>query len=223
MQIEFSATTRVHQGTGASRRLRRAGRVPGVLYGGNHKALSIDLDHNEIFHHLKLEAFHASILSMTLDGKKQPVLLRDVQMHAYKRQIIHLDFQRVEADQKVHVKVPLHFVNAESAPGVKLQGGIVSHVMNDVEVSCLPADLPEFIEVDLKELSAGKSLHTSDLVMPKGVERVAHRGEDPVVATILLPRGTGTEEAAAGEEQAAAAPAAAPAAPAPSKTADKKG
>lgn len=221
MEIEFNATTRMHQGTGASRRLRRTGRVPGILYGGDDKPLPIDLDHNELFHHLKLEAFHASILSMKLDGKKQQVLLRDIQMHAYKRQIIHLDFQRVEANQKVHVKVPLHFINAESAPGVKLQGGIVSHVMNDVEVTCLPADLPEFIEVDLKELTAGHSLHVSDLQLPNGVERALHRGEDPVVATILMPRGTGTEEEAAAGEAPAAAPAAA--APAPAKAADKKG
>lgn len=221
MQIEINASKRVKQGTGASRRLRRTGRVPAILYGGEQGAEPIELDHNEIYHNLKLEAFHASVLSMTLDGRKQSVLLRDVQMHAYRSQIVHLDFQRVEANRKIHVKVPLHFVNAESAPGVKLQGGIVSHIMNDVDISCLPSDLPEFIEVDLQELSAGHSVHVSNLKLPKGVDPVLHGDEDPVVATILMPRGTATEEAVPGEEVATPAPAVST--PTPAKAGDKKG
>ena len=129
MKDEFNATKRAEQGTGASRRLRRAGRVPGILYGGGEAAQPIAIDHNELFHKLKHEAFHSSILTMILDGTKQQVLLRDVQMHAYKALVEHIDFQRVDVSQKIYVKVPLHFINAEIAPGVKLQGGIASHTV----------------------------------------------------------------------------------------------
>ena len=214
MKIEIIANKRDLQGTGASRRLRRAGKVPGILYGGEKAALPIELDHNALFHSLKQEAFHASILTMSLDGQKQQVLLRDYQMHAYKPQVQHIDFQRVAADRKIHMKVPLHFVNADIAPGVKLQGGVVSHVLNELNVSCLPADLPEFIEVDMKDVAVGHSVHAKDLKLPKGVETVLHRGENPVVATITVPRGTTEAELAVGEQAAAAAPAAAAAEPA---------
>ena len=219
MLIEFNAQKRTLQGTGASRRLRRAGRVPGVVYGGDQPAEAIDFDHNEIFHKLKQESFHASVLTMLIDGAKQNVLLRDVQMHAFKRQVLHLDFHRVDATHKIHTKVPLHFINADIAPGVKLQGGIVSHVLTELEVQCLPGDLPEFIEVDLKDVAAGHSLHLSAVAMPKGVEPLMHKGEDPVVAAITIPRGTtADEEVAAPDAQAAATPAVAPAvAPAPEK------
>ena len=142
---------------------------------------------------------------MEIDGKRQTAILRDVQVHPYKLQVLHLDFQRVDATHKIHVKVPLHFVNAEVSPGVKLQGGIASHVMNELDVSCLPGDLPEFIEVDLAGLSAGGSLHVSQVKMPKGVEPVMHKGEDPVVAAIVLPRGAKGDEVVA-----EAAPAEAP-------------
>ncbi|KYC28948.1 50S ribosomal protein L25 [Sterolibacterium denitrificans] len=202
MLLEFNAQARTLQGTGASRRLRKSGRVPGVVYGGDKAAQAIDIDHNEIWHKLRQEVFHASILTLKLDGAAESVLLRDVQMHPFKRQILHLDFQRVDAKQAIHLKVPLHFINSEIAPGVKLQGGIVSHVINEVEVKCLPADLPDFIEVDVKDLSAGHSIHLSALVMPKGVEVVAHKGEDPVVVTIVIPRGAASDEAAAAEAPA---------------------
>ena len=211
MSNDFNAQTRSLQGTGASRRLRRTGRVPGIVYGGEKTPQAIDIDHNEIFHKLKLESFHASVLTMTLDGAKQNVLLRDVQMHPFKRQVLHLDFQRVDATHKIHTRVPLHFINADIAPGVKLQGGIVSHVMNEIEVRCLPADLPEFIEVDLKDATTGQSVHLSTLVLPKGVEVVVHKGEDPVVAAINVPRGSAADDKA-GEGEAAPAAAAAPAA-----------
>ena len=214
MKIEIIANKRDLQGTGASRRLRRAGKVPGILYGGETAAQPIELDHNALFHSLKQEAFHASILSMNLDGQKQQVLLRDYQMHAFKPQVLHIDFQRVAADRKIHMRVPLHFVNADIAPGVKLQGGVVSHVLNELDISCLPADLPEFIEVDMKDVSVGHSVHVKDLKLPKGVETVLHRGENPVVATITVPRGTTEAELAVGEKAAAAAPAAAAAEPA---------
>ena len=205
MQMDFNAQPRTLQGTGASRRLRKSGRVPGVVYGGDKPAQAIDIDHNEIWHKLRKEAFHASVLTLNLAGATQSVLLRDIQMHPFKRQILHLDFQRVDATHKLHTTVPLHFINAEIAPGVKLQGGLVSHVINELDVKCLAADLPEFIEVDLKELSAGHSIHVSALKLPKGVELALHKGEDPVVVTIAIPRGGLTEEAA---PAAAAAPAA---------------
>ena len=226
MKIEFIANKRELQGTGASRRLRRAGKVPGIIYGGDVAAQPIEVDHNALFHSLKQEAFHASILTMNLDGQKQQVLLRDYQMHAFKPQVLHIDFQRVAADRKVHMKVPLHFINTDIAPGVKLQGGVVSHVLNELNITCLPADLPEFIEVDMKDVSVGHSIHVKDLNLPKGVEAVLHRNENPVVATITVPRGTTEAELAVGEQAAAtatAAPAAAPAAAAaPAKQPEKK-
>lgn len=198
MKIEFSAKTRDGQGTGASRRLRHAGLVPGILYGGNQSAQAIELNHNELYQRMKQEAFHASILTMNLDGSTLQVLLRDVQMHPHRIQIMHVDFQRVAEDQKIHMKVPLHFKNADLAPGVKLVGGIVTHILNEVDVSCLPKDLPEFIEVDLAELSAGRSIHLSEVQMPKGVEALVTKGgADPVVATCVVPRVIAEEEAAA--------------------------
>ena len=210
MLIEFNAQKRTLQGTGASRRLRRSGRVPGILYGGEQASEAIEFDHNEIFHKLKQETFHASVLTMVMDGAKQNVLLRDVQMHPFRRQVLHLDFQRVDATHKITTRVPLHFINADQSPGVKLQGGIVSHVMNEIEVRCLPGDLPEFLEVDLKDVSTGQSVHLSALTLPAGVETVGHKGEDPVVAAINVPRSAVAEEAAVAEEQAAAAPAVVP-------------
>ncbi|MBL8510027.1 MAG: 50S ribosomal protein L25/general stress protein Ctc [Betaproteobacteria bacterium] len=209
MKITIKAETRKEQGTGASRRLRRAAKVPGIIYGGGQEPAAITLDHNDIFHKLRHEAFHASILDMELDNKPEQVLLRDVQMHPWKRIVMHVDFQRVAADQKIHMKVPLHFINADIAPGVKLSSGIVSHVINELDVACLPKDLPEFIEVDLKDLVAGHSIHLSNLKMPAGVEPVAlHRGEDQVVATIIIPRGAVADDAAAPAVSAADVPAA---------------
>ncbi len=185
MEIEINAVKRDQQGTGASRRLRRANRVPGIVYGGGKDAQSIDLDHKELYFGLKNEAFHSSVLSLTLDGVKESVLLRDFQMHPYRQIVQHVDFQRVDATHKIHVKVPLHFVNADSAPGVKQSGGVVSHLYTEVEVACLPADLPEFIEVDLSELASGHSLHMSHLKLPSGVELSGLHGADPTVVTIL--------------------------------------
>jgi large subunit ribosomal protein L25 len=209
MKIAIKAEVRKGQGTGASRRLRRADKVPGIVYGGGKDATVVELDHNDLFHKLKLEAFHASILDMSIDGKSEQVLLRDVQMHAWKQNVLHVDFQRVSADKKLHMKVPLHFVNADIAPGVKLSGGIVSHIINELDISCLPKDLPEFIEVDLKELAAGHSIHISNLKMPAGVESVAlHRGDDQSVATIIIPRAVAAEEEAAPAVSAADVPAA---------------
>ena len=209
MTIEINATKRDLQGTSASRRLRRASRVPGIVYGGTAKPQSIDLDHNELFQALRKEAFYSSVLSLNVGGTKESVLLRDVQRHAYKPQILHVEFQRVDATHKIHQKVPLHFVNADVAPGVKTQGGMVSHVITEVDVKCLPGDLPAFIEVDLKDLSVGHSIHVSQLPLPKGVEVVHHGEGDPVVATVLLKGGSKADEEppAAAESPAAAPPA----------------
>jgi large subunit ribosomal protein L25 len=194
MQIEITANTRKLQGTGASRRLRAAGKLPGVIYGGEEGAAqSIEMDHKDLFYKLKLEAFHASILSINIDGKTEQVLLRDVQMHPFKLQVLHVDFQRINQNQKIHVKVPLHFVNAEIAPGVKLSGGTVSHVLTEIDVSCLPKDLPEFITVDLSEMAAGNTLHLSDLKLPERVEILALlKGDDQAVAALVVQRGGGT-------------------------------
>jgi len=185
--MKFNATSRSVQGSSASRRLRRAGRVPAIVYGGEGQPLNIELDHNEIYHALRKEEFHASILSMQLDGKKgDNVLLRSVQWHAYKQQVLHVDFQRVAAGQALHTKVPLHFVNAEISPAVKLSGNVISHVLNELEISCLPNDLPQFIEVDLANVIAGGSLHLDQVKLPKGVTYVSHGGDaNPVLASAL--------------------------------------
>jgi large subunit ribosomal protein L25 len=187
MAIEISARKREAQGTGASRRLRNAGKVPGVLYGGEKGAVNIVLEHQALFLNLRNERFHASILTMDLEGAKEQVLLRALNMHPFKLQVQHVDFQRVSKDKKVHMKVPLHFANAEKSPGVKEQGGLVSHVLNELNVSCLPDDLPEFIEVDLSSLTVGHSVHVRDLALPKGVEPILHKNENPVIATVIIP------------------------------------
>ena len=205
MAIEISARKREAQGTGASRRLRRSGRVPGIVYGGDKDAVRIELDHKDLFLGLRNEKFHASILTLDLGGEKQQVLLRAVNMHPFKPQVQHVDFQRVSKDRKIHMKVPLHFVNAEVSPGVKEQGGVVNHVLNELDIVCFPADLPEFIEVDLGGLAVGHSLHVRQLALPKGVELTLSKDEDPVVATVVVPALV-TEEEEAAQAAAAVAP-----------------
>ncbi len=204
MQIEINAKKRDQQGTGASRRLRHASRVPGIVYGGGKDAQPVDLDHKELYFSLKNEAFHSSVLTMVLEGAKEPVLLRDFQMHPYKPLVMHVDFQRVDPNHKIHVKVPLHFKNADIAPGVKLSGGVVSHIMTEVEVLCLPGSLPEFIEVDLANLDLGHTIHLSELTLPEGVElQTLVRGEDQGVANILSLRGGAAATEEEGGEAAA--------------------
>lgn len=199
--MEFNATSRSVQGSSASRRLRRAGRVPAIVYGGKDQPLNIELDHNEIYHALRKEQFHSSVLDMMLEGKKHAVLLRDVQWHPYKQLVLHVDFQRVDAKQLLHTKVPLHFVNAETSPAVKLSSAIISHVMNEIDVECLPANLPQFIEVDLANIVAGQSVHVSDIKLPIGVKVVSHGGDDnPVVAAAVVPAAKRGEESAEGGE-----------------------
>lgn len=203
--MKVVATSRTVQGSGASRRLRRNGKVPGIVYGAQKTPLNIEMDHNPVILALKVEAFHSSILDLEIDGKTEQVLLRDYQMHPYKPLVLHVDFQRIDAKAKLQTKVPLHFKNQEISPAVKLNGAIVSHVINDVLVSCLPKDLPEFIEVDLSTLAVGHSVHVRDLVVPAGVTLVLHEGENPTVVTASVPGG-------AADEAAPEAPAAAPAA-----------
>jgi len=206
--MQFNATPRSVQGSSASRRLRRASRVPAIVYGGKEQPANIELDHNEIFHALRKELFHSSILDMQLEGKSEPVLLRSVQWHPYKQIVMHLDFQRVDANQKLHTKVPLHFTNADVSPAVKLSAAIISHLFTEIEIACLPADLPQFIEVDLTNLVAGSSIHLADITMPKGVTYVAHRGDvNPVLATALV-KGGPSDDADADKPAAGGAPAA---------------
>jgi len=204
MKFELNAQARTLQGSGASRRLRRAGKVPGIIYGGTAAPQAIELDHNDLLLEMKKEAFHASILVISVDGKKQQALLRDTQMHAYKPKILHVDFQRVSATEALHLMVPLHFINEETAPGVKLSGGMVNHVLTEVDVQCLPKDLPEFIEVDVGALEVGESIHLSDLKLPKGV-KLTHEDDDALVVGIVA-KGGGEEgeEGEAAEGEAAA-------------------
>ena len=197
--MKFTATARSVQGSSASRRLRRAGRVPAIVYGGSAAPLNIELDHNEIYHALRKEEFHASILQMALEGaaKEEQVLLRSVQWHAYKPQVLHVDFQRVDANQALRTKVPLHFVNAEVSPAVKLSGAIVSHVATELEITCLPSALPQFIEVNLADILAGGSIHLADIKLPMGVTYVPHGGEEnPLLAAAVVKGGAAADDTA---------------------------
>ena len=223
--MKFVAFERSKQGTGASRRLRSTGKAPGIVYGGEGQPQLIELDHNALWHALKKEAFHSTILEMELGGKTGKVLLRDVQYHPYKAQVIHVDFQRVDANTRLHMKVPLHYKGAEESEAVKLEHCLVNPVLNELDISCLPADLPEFIEVDLSGLKKGMSLHLNDIKLPKGVKAVTHGKPNPVIVSVVLPAAEESAETAAAAEGAAAAPAAdAKAAPgkAPAKDAKKK-
>ena len=185
--MKFVAFERAKQGTGASRRLRITGRTPGIVYGGTAEPLNIELDHNALWHAIKKEAFHASILDMELNGAESKVLLRNVQMHPFKQLILHIDFQRVEANTTLHMKVPLHFSGEENSPAVKLDACLINHVVTELEVACLPADLPEFIAVDLSTLKKGTSLHAKDLTLPKGVSAVVRGKENPVIVSVVAP------------------------------------
>ncbi len=216
--MKFVAFERAKQGTGASRRLRVSGRTPAIVYGGTGEPQLVELDHNALWHALKKEAFHSTVLDMELNGKESKVLLRNVQMHPFKQLILHIDFQRVDANTKLHMKVPLHYSGDENSPAVKTEGCIADHVVTEIEVKCLPADLPEFIKVDLSGLKKGHPLHLDDIVLPNGVTAVTRGNKNPVlVAVMMVAAAEPTAAAAAGgaaDEAAAtaAAPAAAPAA-----------
>jgi large subunit ribosomal protein L25 len=222
MKIEISAQKREAQGTGASRRLRRAGGVPGIVYGGEKGPVNIILDHKELYQNLTKEAFHASILTLKLDGAVEQVLLRAYNMHPWQGKVQHIDFQRVSKDKKIHMKVPLHFKNAEVSPGVKEQGGVANHVVNELDITCFPDDLPEFVEVDMGALKIGEAIHVLDLKLPKGVEAVLHRGENPAVATVIQPVLV-TEEETTAEAVPAAADVPTTAQAAPEAAADAAG
>ena len=197
MKIEVTAFPRAHKGSGASRRLRAGGRVPGIVYGANQAAQSVELDHQTLLLQLKQEAFHASILDFALDGQKFQVLLRDYQMHPWKQRVLHVDFQRVDKNQKIHMRVPLHFLNADICPGVKVGGGVVQPSLNEIDIQCLPDDLPAFIEVDLKDMELNDTLHVMDIALPKGVEPVYKmRHENPSVVSVHVPKEIVIEEEA---------------------------
>jgi large subunit ribosomal protein L25 len=216
--MKFVAFERAKQGTGASRRLRNVGKTPGIVYGGAGQPQLVELDHNALWHALKKEAFHSSILEMDMGGTVAKVLLRDVQYHPYRQQVQHVDFQRVDANTRLHMKVPVHYKNAEESEAVKTEHCLVNPVMNELDVSCLPADLPEFIEVDLSGLKKGMSLHLKDIQLPKGVKAVTHGKPNPVLVSVVT---SAAEESAADATGDAAAGGAAPAADA--KAAPAKG
>ncbi|RCX11656.1 50S ribosomal protein L25/general stress protein Ctc [Extensimonas vulgaris] len=200
--MQFVAFERSKQGTGASRRLRNTGKTPGIVYGGSAEPQMIELDHNALWHALKKEAFHSSVLDMELNGQTSKVLLRDVQYHPFKQLVLHIDFQRVDEKTRLHMKVPLHFSGAEESPAVKVDKCLVTPIVTELEVTCMPADLPEFIAVDLSTLQKGASLHLKDVKLPKGVTAVV-RGSDrnPALVSVVPP-------AAEIETPAEAAPAA---------------
>jgi large subunit ribosomal protein L25 len=203
--MKFVAYERVLQGTGASRRLRNADKVPGIVYGAGTPAM-IELDHNALFFALKKESFHSSILEMELAGKSQQVLLRDYQLHPFRPLVLHIDFQRVDATTKITKKVPLHYINEDESPAVKVDKCVVNHVVTELRIQCLASELPEFLTVDLGKLSKGQSLHVNDVELPKGVKVMTQGKPNPVLVSVSM---------LSAEEEAApvvvAAPAAAPA------------
>ena len=210
--MKFTAFERAQQGTGASRRLRNAGKVPGIVYGSGTPTL-IELDHNALYFALKKEAFHSSILEMELGKATQKVLLRDFQMHPWKQQVLHIDFQRVDESTRLRKKVPLHFVGEENSPAVKTDKGLVSHVQTELEIECLASQLPEYVTIDLSSLTKGQTLHVSDLKLPEGIKAVRHGTLNPVIVSVTMAK-----------EEAEEAPAAAvvPAEKAPAKKKDEK-
>ena len=198
--MKFVAFERAKQGTGASRRLRNTGRAPGIVFGGAAPAVTIELDHNALWHALKKEAFHSSILDMELAGTVHKVLLRDVQYHPYKPQVLHVDFQRVDEKTRLRKKVPLHFVGAEESPAVKNDKCLINHVLTEIEIECLATQLPEHITIDLSKVEKGATIHNGDIQLPKGIKLVTHGRTNITVATVVEP-----------VEEVVAAPVAAPA------------
>ncbi|WP_369160406.1 50S ribosomal protein L25/general stress protein Ctc [Candidatus Thiodiazotropha sp. LNASS1] len=207
--FEINAQSRSDSGKGASRRLRRSGLVPGIVYGAHKDPTMISVPHNELVHSLANEGFYANLLNLKLGGKTEQVVLKDLQRHPAKPFLLHVDFQRIQADEKIRLHVPIHFINESASPGIKA-GGQASHVMSDMEITCLPKDLPEFIEVDLTNLEMGTILHASEVKLPDGVDLITHEGnEDPIVLTIHTAHATEVEpreeeeEAGEGDEEPA--------------------
>ena len=198
------AFARAKQGTGASRRLRNSGRTPAIIYGGSAEPQLVEVDHNTLWYALKKEAFHASVLEMDLEGAKSQVLLRNVQYHPFKQLVLHVDFQRVDANTVLTMKVPVHFSGAEESPAVKIDKCLVTPIVNEIEVSCLPKDLPEFITVDLSKLEKGHVIHVNEVALPKGVKLASQ--STAAMVSVAVP--AAAEEEAAPAADGAAAPAA---------------
>ncbi|MGB1714427.1 MAG: 50S ribosomal protein L25/general stress protein Ctc [Arenicellales bacterium] len=197
----LNAQSRDVFGTGASRRQRRDSHIPAVVYGAGKDNETVTLDHDQVMHSLEKEAFHSAIIDLETDAGSQQVILREVQMHPHRPLVLHMDFQRIKATEKLHMKIPLHFDGADVAPGVKADGGILAHAITELDITCLPKDLPEYIAVDVSELGMNESIHLSDITLPEGVELTVtayHEGEDPAVATIAAPKVV--EEESASEE-----------------------
>lgn len=204
---EIKAEPRDANGTAAARRLRNEGKVPAVMYGAGKDNQSLSLDQNEILRNLESETFHSAIIQVSMQSGAEKAILRDVQMHPIRKQVLHVDLQRVSETEKLHIAIPLHFVGEDVAPGVKLEGGIMSHLVTEVDVECLPADLPEFLEVDVSGLHMNDTVKLSDIKLPEGVEitAFAHGGEDQTVASVAPPQAAEVEEPLEGEEEEAAA------------------
>ena len=208
--FELNAEPRTDVGKGASRRLRNAGRIPGILYGSDKEPVMVSLDHDDLAHRLEYEAFFSHILTVNVGGSSENVVLKDLQRHPFKRRIIHVDFQRINEKEELTMRVPLHFLNEEKCPGVKTGGGVISHIMTDVEIACLPKDLPEYIEVDMIAMEVGDAIHLGEVVLPPGVEIVSLRhGGDPElpVVNVHLPHVEVEEEEVEAAAEGAAAPA----------------
>lgn len=189
MTFTVTATKRSGVGRGASRRLRYADQVPAIVYGGGKEPQPISIEHRPLMHALENEAFYSHILTLEIDGEKERVVLKDLHRHPYKPRLMHMDLQRVSETEKLVMRVPLHFIGADVSPGVKQAGGVVSHLLSEIEVRCLPADLPEYIEIDMSPLNLNETVHLSQLKLAKGVEIVAlAHGEDKPVVTIYIPR-----------------------------------
>jgi large subunit ribosomal protein L25 len=217
--MKFTAFERTQQGTGASRRLRDAHKVPGIVYGAGTPAM-IELDHNALFFALKKEAFHSSILEMELGGRTEQVLLRDYQMHPFRPIVLHIDFQRVDATTKITKKVPLHFINEENSPAVKTDGCLVNHIVTELRIQCLASQLPEYLTVDLGTLSKGQSLHANDIKLAEGIKVMTQGKPNPVIVSVSVQ--AAEEEVAAPAPVVVAAPAAAPAKAKKSEKQNKK-
>lgn len=203
VQFELTAETRGQTGTTVSRRFRRDGKVPAVLYGAGKDNQNLLLDHLEVLRNLEVEAFYSAIITIKTGNGSERAILRDVQMHPYRSQVQHVDLQRVSETETLRIRIPLHFMGADVAPGVKVQGGIISHLVNEVEISCLPSQLPEYLEVDVSQLNLHESVKLSDIELPEGVEllALAHGGEDQTIASVLAPKVVEEVEEAAEVEE----------------------
>ena len=185
--MKFTAFERSLQGTGASRRLRISGKVPGIVYSAGQQPQNIEVDHNALYHAMRKETFHSSILEMDLNGKVEKVLLRDYQTHPFKKQVLHVDFQRIDATTRIHKKVPLHFVNEAESPAVKLDKCLINHAVTELEIECLAEKLPEFLTIDLGHVVKGQSVHVDDLKLDAGVKVLTHGRKNPIIASVVEP------------------------------------